>query len=358
MNMLARQTVRLSMVRCWGGSRFFTSALSSHSRSSSTSYMVSVTYPFKGDKAEGQQIAEGRGYDGSFRFVARDIFLWHFNTSIPANKARRADFLLDSNASVSSDILLPGSPKVYIPEISLDSILVADYKTKVDIARKQCLKFFYEDQKLVPFDKKEEELNAIFSCMEVDPDQFVEPYEITSNVLLARQINRVAEPWGYKVLANSSKPFEDEHPVNSSRFFRSKPDLIFFNLDSNHVMTTMEELEDEDEVEVLHAATGECNMSFTTEEDILPQLLGNFEKVAGDVVQERLIRGKRKHFDEIILYGLLINYKQKSCRIYKLHLDFVNRTSFLEQGQERLPLSDAVNNLLFNFDPKNVHIHK
>ena len=55
----------------------------------------------------------------------------------------------------------------------------------------------------------------------------------------------------------------------------------------------------------------------------------------------------------MILYGLLINYKQKACKVYKLHLDFINQSSFLEQGKETIPLSDAVNNLLFNFDSKN-----
>ena len=107
MSMLARQTVR-----CWGGSRFFTSALSSHSCSSSTCYMVSITTPFKGGKVERLNVVKRLGYDGSFRYVACGIDLWHFRTSIPANKARIGNFLLDWNVSLSSDIVLPGSPKV------------------------------------------------------------------------------------------------------------------------------------------------------------------------------------------------------------------------------------------------------
>ena len=313
--------------------------------------MVSITTPFKGDRVEGLNVAERLGYDGSFRYIAHDIDLWHFRTSLPANKARMSDFLLDSNVSVSSDLVLPSSPKLYVPELSFDTILYHVHRRVLDVVKQQCHQMLLrEDRKYIMLsDKWEDEFNGIFSESDVIK-RYEEPYELQANYLLARQIKDVVEPWGYQVLANASKFFKGEHPINSSRFSKSRPDLIVFNLDTNCVVAAMEELEDE--VKVLQGAAGECKVySFSSEENALPQLLGNLEKVVGDVVQERLMRGKKKHFDEMILYVLLINYQEKSCKVYKLHLDFIKRSSFLEHGKETIPLSDAINNLLFHFDP-------
>ena len=44
---------------------------------------------------------------------------------------------------------------------------------------------------------------------------------------------------------------------------------------------------------MLCAAAGECKTYSLAEEKVLLQLLGSLEKVAGDVVQERLMRGKK-----------------------------------------------------------------
>ena len=97
--------------------------------------MVSITTPFKGGKVEGLNVAEKLGYDGSFRYVTRDIDLWHFHTSLPANKAHMGNFSLDSNVSLSSNLVLPGSQKVYIPEILFDMVLHPDYRQHMEVQK-------------------------------------------------------------------------------------------------------------------------------------------------------------------------------------------------------------------------------
>ena len=74
------------------------------------------------------------------------------------------NFLLGSNVSLSSDIVLPGSPKVYIPEVSFDVVLYPDHTQCMEVMKQQHLPILLcEGQKYIPSDERKEELNVIFS---------------------------------------------------------------------------------------------------------------------------------------------------------------------------------------------------
>ena len=79
-------------------------------------------------------------------------------------KPRIGNFLLDSNVSLSSDILLPGSPKVYIPEVSFDVVLYPDHTQCMEVMKQQCLQILlHQGQKYmyIPSDERKEDLNVI-----------------------------------------------------------------------------------------------------------------------------------------------------------------------------------------------------
>ena len=64
--------------------------------------------------------------------------------------------------SLSSDIVLPGSPKVYIPEVSFDVVLYPDHIQRMEVMRQQCLQILlHQGQKYIPFDERKEELSVI-----------------------------------------------------------------------------------------------------------------------------------------------------------------------------------------------------
>ena len=80
------------------------------------------------------------------------------------------NFLLGSNVSLSSDIVLPGSPKVYIPEVSFDVVLYPDHTQCMEVMKQRCLPILLcEGQKYIPSDERKEELNVIFSESGVEP---------------------------------------------------------------------------------------------------------------------------------------------------------------------------------------------
>ena len=77
-------------------------------------------------------------------------------------KPRICNFLLDLNVSLSSDIVLPGSPKVYIPEVSFDVVLYPDRIQGMEVMKQQCLQILlHQGQKYIPTDEWKEDLNVI-----------------------------------------------------------------------------------------------------------------------------------------------------------------------------------------------------
>ena len=155
-------------------------------------------------------------------------------------KPRICNFLLDLNVSLSSDIVLPGSPKVYIPEVSFDVVLYPDHTQCMEVMKQQHLPILWSEIHTIWWEERRAQCYFLWiRCWAI---HYEENYKVTANLLLARQIDRVAKAWGYQELANASKIFTAEHPINFSRFFRSRPDLMFFNLDLNCVVAAMKEL--------------------------------------------------------------------------------------------------------------------
>lgn len=192
--MLARQTINLA--RCWGYR--LASALSSHSHFSGgdTCYLVSISSPFRGSRDKGLCLAEKFEYKGKFHVVSCDIYLWHFVNSIPASEATMNDFSLDMNVSASNDVILPPSPKAYIPELSFKLVRRQDAICHLKLLQEEFhqLHGAREGQKgAVPVDELVEEVLAGVPKPDVHD---MESCEVMANILLAKQIDRVAKNWG------------------------------------------------------------------------------------------------------------------------------------------------------------------
>jgi hypothetical protein len=82
--------------------------------------------------------------------------------------------------------------------------------------------------------------------------------------------------------------------------------------------------------------------------DVLGQLLGGMEKMAGDLAYEYIRSGSEKfqRFNKIQLTGLVMDYREDECEVYELTIDFEKNLSILHGGQQKLRISDATNRLI------------
>ena len=82
------------------------------------------------------------------------------------------------------------------------------------------------------------------------------------------------------------------------------------------------------------------------EQDPIPQLLGNMEKVAGNVAYHWLMYGKpgaKKALKYIVVYGLTLDYDKTTAYTYKLTMNFEKRASNFLYGESPLHLEDGLN---------------
>ena len=90
------------------------------------------------------------------------------------------------------------------------------------------------------------------------------------------------------------------------------------------------------------------------------QLLGNMEKLAGDLAYHHLSKGKKGNigFRYIMIYGLLITYNLDESASYKLTMDFVKNESHLLVEHKRLPIQHNVNRLMWQMQDMNTRESK
>ena len=107
--------------------------------------------------------------------------------------------------------------------------------------------------------------------------------------------------------------------------------------------------EDQDEDQDLSLIAGVTENKCQADSDPVGQLLGEMEKVAGDLAYKNLQDGdlseEEKVFRYIELFALTIDFEQGMCQVYKLKMDFLATCSTLYIGDKKLYLNEGVNRL-------------
>ena len=175
--------------------------------------------------------------------------------------------------------------------------------------------------------------------------------ETQSNNLLRDKIADFAQTRGFIVKTNKSAILPGKVP-GYSRFYSSKPDLSMFKPNSHcgFAIIERERNESNEEESGPFTLTASASENTKTSEETLPQLLGNMEKVAGDIVHHHMQHCARKLFDILKIYGFIINYEEEFCNVYMLEMNFVEKRSYLSQGSQALKLDDGIGRLISELD--------
>ena len=96
----------------------------------------------------------------------------------------------------------------------------------------------------------------------------------------------------------------------------------------------------------LRGGTAEHKTDGHGSKDVMGQLLGGMEKVGGDMALHYIRSSDNPIFQEIKVYGLLVNLEKQICTAHKCTMDFNTSGSCLESGDEELGLSEGLNRLL------------
>ena len=86
----------------------------------------------------------------------------------------------------------------------------------------------------------------------------------------------------------------------------------------------------------------ECKMDNISSED---QMIAELHKVASDVGHQ-LVTAEAVPFDHLIIYGLLVKYKQSKAVIYKLHLDFEEKFAYILKSGHSCSITEGVSCLV------------
>ena len=178
--------------------------------------------------------------------------------------------------------------------------------------------------------------------------------EVAQNTLIYSQLMAVVKRMGYVIQTNKARSTLECSNVS---FSSSWPDLIIYHPKQllGCVINSTPDSEGGDGES--GADTGEpvTLVGAVTEHKQgsgqfpLGQLLGNMEKVAGDL-GEVCIRDTERIFDEITVYGLIVNLQQRSCTAHKLSMRFEHNQSTLHSSEEETALNDGLNRLLHILD--------
>jgi hypothetical protein len=162
-----------------------------------------------------------------------------------------------------------------------------------------------------------------------------------------------ADRLGYIVTTNKSL-----HPVfgnsNASKYWNSRPDLVIYKNDHAYVVITVEPASDEtttDETTTTTILRGGVTENITDiPGTVLGQLLTGMDKVAGDLAYQQLRNGElppeRRVFQQIKIYGLIIDLEGSKSKPYVLNMDFNMKSSELFCGRQELDLATSMNRLL------------
>ena len=336
--------------------------------------MVNISYPFLATEGESDNyLTKAKTYtenDLKGKFVPRfyekgvlEIFLYEFQNSLEANKAKLNDFTV-MRVTVDTDKLLPPIKErgayvcIDIRMVPISEVVKATHQIFDDV---KCLidstptQDFGKDQVATRLDElREARVNdvSMLRGMQVP--------EIANNKFLSDIVTQKARDMGYMVTTNKSSLTGTSS--KASKYFLSRPDLVLYHPDKCHGCVIIAEESSETQSDetpsapsspqtrvILKAGLTE-KKPYQNSSDTLGQLLAGMEKVAGDMTWMHLTHGgislKVKVFEQIELFGLIVNFEQLKCQAYKLKMEFDNNRSTLYAGNEELELNQAINRLL------------
>ena len=317
-------------------------------------------------------IFSGEGkYDLVLRRLDEEINLFQYKYSIPASSADRLDFPVFHEDSIESVFDCPRTSQTLI---QLDTKAVPSFfyfqvvrnlsysdavtqsksvkraiqSASTMVKRRKDVSCAEENQLEGSLETLEQAATTLTETLECQDAYQKEQEngcvglslcENTFNKMLLDQITAVVEPLGYNSVGNTKNGLLDgEHKY--SRFHSSKPDLMFASK-LQHCAYAVHAHVFEEEIELTGSVT----------ENKLPisapiyQLLGNMEKLAGDLAYFHL-RSCGKHFSKIIIYGLIIVAQSDCSKGYKLVMDFDKRNSTFTFDDHEQDLNAGLNKFI------------
>ena len=330
-------------------------------------YYVDINYPFvcttkdeAEDKLEWYKGLQGGKVPQGTWILARvvdPVYYYKFFSSRAANKSKSIDFIV-ANLPVDTDKILPRAQKGYVAiQLNLYTENQLQDYCKCQL-QDHCKSLLSTIQQSAPDQvgevllqlQKELKDTAQGEIPNLSLAPYPQPYnypETALNVVFTNTITEFCEQNGYKVYGDQSRIIECNNP-QASKYFASRPDLVLYNPRKLHgviCVLTVEESEQEPEPE--EALIGAISESKLNAKEVMGQLLGGMEKVAGDLAYEYIRNSANfRQFNKIQLTGLVMDYKKDECEVHELIMDFEKNSSRLYSGQQKLRISDATNRLI------------
>jgi hypothetical protein len=342
-------------------------------------YFVNVNYPFVAESlAEACKLVEmakkhnqGNIFTkAQFKCVSRppgyELYLYQFGKSIPANDAKEIDFC-PSVTKVESDVIFPVAKSNFFPSIDLELTPVS-VATKVvtDVTTEAFSAFSESVCKMITDFREGGDRSELISAVQnqtsiqlqhISPGQLFPPMkfnELTTNSMLVDVLSTKAECLGYTVTTNKSG---SGTVAKASKYYNSRPDLAIYQEDCAYVVIKAAPASDETSEESTDDETTTTNtlIGGVTENKIkvsgnVGQLLAGMDKVAGDLAYQQLRNGglspERRVFQQVKIYGLIIDLEDRKSKPYVLNMDFIMKSSELCCGRQELDLATCINRLL------------
>ena len=286
------------------------------------------------------------------RSATVEVFIFEFTSANRASDAKLSDFVLTTRVTALANILASRPTTSYmlvdLKLIPQQSILESSEKLS------QLAPTLTATSKEAATRKEELEWSKLsLKACEAAKVTSLDVGEYADNKLICRQLASAARSKGYIVETNKSTVSN-----KVSKYFSSRPDLVIYHPTKLQAYTLVtpspsEEAEEFGEEKELHprdvtlrGGTAEHKTDGHGSKDVMGQWLGGMEKVGGDMALHYIQSSDNPSFQEIKVYGLLVNLEKQICTAHKLTMDFNTSGSCLESADEELGLSEGLNRLL------------
>ena len=175
-------------------------------------------------------------------------------------------------------------------------------------------------------------------------------------VCSSKYIEKSLDYKDFCVYTNTSKVLHDTRAI--SMFSSSKPDLMMFHRDNPETGVVCQrnveveedmETEETEEYVTLSGMASENKLDHHVFNSPVAQLLGNMEKVAGEMAKVFITKDTctMEKIELFKIYGIIINYKTNSCEPYLLTLKLTEPSyTMLQKGSENLEIHTALQRIL------------
>lgn len=287
------------------------------------------------------------------------VYLYEFASSQAANKAKSDDFAIKHVKVSVDDIVAPVDEYivkidmfVFSPSAVEEMIKkVVEVKSQIDNLPSLLSDEDTIESRIRPLSSKlmsaVEEVRDVHCQLDIG--------EVGYSNLIYERITKVAKGKGY--IVKSNKSVVSRNVRRYSMYCTSRPDLVIYH-PSKLVLGSIvaaeqseqcrnDECDDEDPTTTLMYTGG---ITENTNSDVIGQLLGGMEKLAGELAHEYIKSAENPIFHVMELYGLCIYLGEggKYCTAHKLVMDFRDHRSTLYSSREgdELSVEDGVNRLL------------